>query len=146
MCVGALVYSISVGLLSSLLSSLDSKDAAYQERLSFFMKIKAHYKIDNSLFNRVKKALKYVQNKFNFIYIVSYMKRSDDDRIEFLNELPINLRIKVNMIMKFDMLIILAFFYYASTYSCWCRVFRSIPFLIMSLLKTFLRSHKILDL
>ena len=65
------------------------------------------------------------------------MKRSDDDRIEFLNELPINLRIKVYMIMKFDMLIILAFFYYASTYSCWCRVFRSIFFLITLLLNNF---------
>ena len=66
MCMGALIYSICVGSLSGLLTSLDSRDFSYQEKLIVLMKIKEKYKLENSLLNRIKKALKYGRNKFNF--------------------------------------------------------------------------------
>ena len=62
---GAFIYSLTVGSLSSLLSNMDSKNQAFQEKMDALMRIKQQYSLDNMMYNRIKKALKYGLSKYN---------------------------------------------------------------------------------
>lgn len=87
MFVGVFFYSFTIGSLSSLLSSMDSKNATFDQKLNTLIQIRNQYNIDNLLYNRVKRALKYGATQ------------KDDEKITFLNELPLNLRIELSVIM-----------------------------------------------
>lgn len=87
MFVGVFFYSFTIGSLSSLLSSLDSKNATFDQKLNTLIQIRNQYNIDNLLYNRVKRALKYGT------------AQKDDEKIDFLNDLPLNLRIELSVIM-----------------------------------------------
>ena len=60
---GAFIYSLTVGSLSSLLSQLDSKNQAFNEKMDTLMRIKQKYNLDNLMYNRIRKALKYGLSK-----------------------------------------------------------------------------------
>ena len=62
---GAFIYSLTVGSLSSLLSKMDSKNQAFQEKMDALMRIKQQYELDNIMYNRIRKALKYGLSKYN---------------------------------------------------------------------------------
>jgi hyperpolarization activated cyclic nucleotide-gated potassium channel 1 len=83
MFVGVIFYSITIGSLSSLLSSLDSKNAKLAGKLNTLNQMQRKYAIDNALYNRIKNALNYG------------LEKNDDDKTIFLNELPIALKIEV---------------------------------------------------
>ena len=59
MFMGAFIYSLNVGSITTILSNLDSKYAQYEEKLNALLKIKQTYRIDNALYGRIKRALKY---------------------------------------------------------------------------------------
>jgi len=60
--------------------------------------LKRKYKLDSGLYSRIKKALKYG------------IKKTDEDRIKFLLDLPMNLRIDLSVIMHKDLVADIAFF------------------------------------
>jgi hypothetical protein len=80
MFIGAFIYSVNVGSLSTILSSLDSRNALFEEKMGVLVKIRQNYRIENQLYVRIKKALKYGHNK------------SDASQVGFLTELPQHLR------------------------------------------------------
>lgn len=59
MFVGVFFYSFTIGTLSSLLNELDTKEASFDEKLNVLSQIKHKYALDNILFVRIKKAIKY---------------------------------------------------------------------------------------
>ena len=87
MFIGVFFYSFTIGSLSSLLSNLDSKNASIEQKLSTLIQLKNEYKINNLLYHQVKRTLKY-----------GYVK-TDEEKLKFLNELPLNLRIELSCIM-----------------------------------------------
>ena len=100
MFVGVFFYSFTIGSLSSLLSSLDSKNATFDQKLNTLIQIRNQYNIDNLLYNRVKRALKYGT------------AQKDDEKIDFLNDLPLNLRIELSVIMHKNVVSGIEFFRY----------------------------------
>ena len=98
MFVGVFFYSFTIGSLSSLLSTLDSKNATFDQKLNTLIQIRNQYNIDNLLYNRVKRALKYGT------------MQKDDEKIDFLNDLPLNLRIKLSVIMHKNVVSEIEFF------------------------------------
>ena len=87
MFIGVFFYSFTIGSLSTLLSNLDSKNASFDQKMNTLIQIRNHYKINNLLYNRVKRALKYGHVK------------TDEEKILFLNELPMHLRVELSVIM-----------------------------------------------
>ena len=98
MFVGVFFYSFTIGSLSSLLSSLDSKNATFDQKLNTLIQIRNQYNLDNLLYNRVKRALKYGTTQ------------KDDEKIDFLNELPLNLKIELSVIMHKNLVSGIEFF------------------------------------
>ena len=95
---GVFFYSFTIGTLSSLLSELDAKEASFDLKLSTLIQIKKQFNISESLYKRIKRAMKYGHRK------------SDEDNLSFLNELPMNLRIDLSYIMYKDTVYSIDFF------------------------------------
>ena len=76
MCIGVFAFSFSIGSLSSVLSTLDSRKADLKEKMSSLNKIKRQYKISQDLFRKLKMSIKYQH------------QRSAAKQFAFLNDLP----------------------------------------------------------
>lgn len=87
MFIGVFFYSFTIGSLSSLLSNLDSKSAHLETKLNTLIQLKSKYNLDDELYLRLKKGIKYGLSKYNF------------DKIEFLDNLPMNLKVELSVIM-----------------------------------------------
>lgn len=98
MCLGAFFLSITIGSLSSLLNNLDAKNALLQEKQEILNNIRKQHEIDQHLFNRINKALKFG------------VMKSDNENIGFLNTLPINLRTELSILMHKDLVSGIDFF------------------------------------
>lgn len=61
--IGVLFFSFAIGSITSVLSSIDSKNAKLRENLKLLDMIKGEYNIPFSLHNKLFKALKYNHNK-----------------------------------------------------------------------------------
>lgn len=83
MFVGVLMYSFIIGTLSSIILSRDSRAREIEKKLNTLIEIRQKFDIDSHTFNKVKRAIKQGYN------------RNDEDKVQFLNELPVNLRTKV---------------------------------------------------
>lgn len=59
MFIGCFLYSFIIGALTSLLLNVDSKRAQYQENLRILLLIKKDYNVNNALFSKINKFLKY---------------------------------------------------------------------------------------
>ena len=92
MVVGVICYSFAVGSLSSILSSLDSREATLKEKLDILNSIKSDFKVPMELYMRLRKALKYDHTK-NLM-----------DRFQFLKELPGNLQLELSYLMHHDII------------------------------------------
>ena len=99
MFVGVFFYSFTIGSLSSLLSNLDSKNASFDQKMSTLIQIRNQYDINDLLYNRVKSALKYGHIK------------TDEEKRNFLNDLPSNLRIELSVIMHQNLVDGIEFFF-----------------------------------
>jgi len=87
MFIGVFLYSFTIGSLSSLLSNLDSKSAQLDTQLNTLIQLKSQYNLDEELYSRLKVGVKYGLTRYNF------------DKVEFLNNLPLNLRVELSVIM-----------------------------------------------
>lgn len=76
MLIGVFSFSFSISSLSSMLSSIDTRNAALNEKLTILNKIRRQYRISFDFYRRLKMALKY-----------DYQKNSST-QFGFLNELP----------------------------------------------------------
>ena len=59
MFLGVFVYSFIIGSLASLVSSMDSQQGKYQQKLNILLQLKKEYKFDTRLYLRIKNALKF---------------------------------------------------------------------------------------
>jgi len=66
MFIGCFLYSFIIGALTSLLLNVDSKYAQYQENLRILLLIKKEYFVENELFVKINKFLKYDMKTFDF--------------------------------------------------------------------------------
>jgi len=98
MFLGAVFYSFIIGSLSSVILSSDTKQKILETKLNTLIEIRQQHGLDNVMFNKVKRALKYGYS------------RHDQDNIQFLNELPLQLRTKLSVIMHKDLLKNIQFF------------------------------------
>eukprot|EP00347_Sterkiella_histriomuscorum_P024049 403332479 len=87
MIIGVFSFSFSISSLSSMLSSIDTRNANLNEKLSTLNKIQKQYQIGFEFYRRLKQALKY-----------DY-QRNAAVQFGFLNELPQNLKIELSLIM-----------------------------------------------
>lgn len=87
MFIGVFFYSFTIGSLSSLISNLDSNSARLDSQLNSLSQLRTQYNIDDDLYNRLKIGVKFGLTRYNF------------DKVEFLNKLPLNLRVELSVIM-----------------------------------------------
>lgn len=87
MFIGVFFYSFTIGSLSSLLTNIDSKSAHLETKLNTLLQLKSQYSLDDNLYVRLKRGVKLGLSKLSF------------DKIEFLDNLPMNLRIELSVIM-----------------------------------------------
>ena len=87
MIIGVFAFSFSISSLSSMLSSMDTRNAHLNEKLTTLNKIQRRYRIGFEFYRRLKQALKY-----------DY-QRNAAIQFSFLNELPQNLKIELSLIM-----------------------------------------------
>jgi Ion channel len=81
MLVGAVAFSFAVSSLSSMLSTMDTRNAILRERLGQLNQIKRQYRLSFDLYRRIKSALKYDHQKNSTM------------QFAFLNELPQSLKV-----------------------------------------------------
>ena len=98
MFLGAIFYSFIVGSLSSVILSSDSRQRLLETKLNTLIELRQKHSLDNAMFNKIKRALKYGYSRFfkaNRKNVNFY--RHDQDNLHFLNELPLQLRTKVKL-------------------------------------------------
>ncbi|CDW85371.1 cation channel family protein [Stylonychia lemnae] len=96
--VGVVSFSFAIGSLSSILSSLDAKAAKLKEKLQILSEIQSEYKIPYDLFRRLRLALRYDHSK------------NSQEQLNFLNELPQNLKVELSLVMHSELIKSVKFF------------------------------------
>lgn len=81
MITGVIAFSFATGALSSIISSYDSTEAKLKEKMSTLNEIQAEYKIDDDLFNKLVKTIRYDHSK------------KQKDVLQFMEELPHKLKL-----------------------------------------------------
>ena len=98
MCLGVAACSLALGSLTSLLTTLDSKQAKLKEKLEILEEMRLEYQINYVTYIKLRKAIKYDHS------------RNEKDKFEFLKELPQSLNIELSVIMHQDMINKIPFF------------------------------------
>jgi hypothetical protein len=98
MCIGVCSYSFAIGSLSSVLSSLDSKQAKFKQKLNTLEEFKRDYNLNFEIYHKLKKALKYDHN------------RNEADKFAFVNELPQRLKLELAVLMHQNIIKKIPFF------------------------------------
>lgn len=83
MIIGVLSFSYATGALSTIIQSLDSKEAQLKQKIATLNEIKDEYGVDNRLFNKLARTVQYDHRKRN------------KDKSEFLEELPHKLKLEL---------------------------------------------------
>jgi hypothetical protein len=99
---GVFMYSFAIGSLSSIVSTLDAKTAEMNQKLQTLYSIKQEFKLDNEIYDKVRKVIKYD------------LSRNQKDKINFLQELPNKLRIELSQIIHDNIIKKMHFFSNAS--------------------------------
>ena len=87
MFIGVCTYSFAVGSLTSVLSSLDSKEAKLKKKLNILDDLKMEYNLNTETYIKLKKVLQYDHS------------RDVKEKFEFINSLPQSLKIELSLIM-----------------------------------------------
>jgi hypothetical protein len=87
MMLGVCAYSFAIGSLTSLLSTMDSREAKLKVKTGILEDIRGEYDIDYELYLRLMKQLKYDHSK-NVV-----------DKFELIKELPQNLKIELSLVI-----------------------------------------------
>ena len=98
MCIGVCAYSFALGSLTSVLTSLDSKEAKLKEKMNTLEEFKSEYQINFGTYIKLRKAVKYDHT------------RNSTYKFQFLNELPQALKIELSVIMHQEMINKIPFF------------------------------------
>ena len=85
MLIGVISFSFATGAISSIISNQDSAAAKLKEKMSTLESIQNEYNIEETLFNKIVKAVKYDHHQ------------NSKDVHEFMEELPTKLRIELAM-------------------------------------------------
>lgn len=85
---GVGVYSMIIGILSSVLSSLDTKSANLQKKITIMHEFCNEIKLNTNLKESLRKTLEYNAQKNPFIWV---------ENTNAFNELPINLTYEIMM-------------------------------------------------
>ena len=85
---GIIIYSYGIGSLSSILYDYDLKSEEMNQKLNILLKIKKNYKINQSLYEKIKKIL-----KLDSI-------RNNNEKMNFILELPRKIKIELLQIMQ----------------------------------------------
>lgn len=85
MLIGVVAVSFATGAISSIISNQDTFEQKLKEKMTTIESIKVEYNIEEGLFNRIVKAVKYDHNQ------------NSKDVHEFMEELPTKLRIELAM-------------------------------------------------
>ena len=59
MLIGVILFSFATGSISSIISSADSEDAKLKEKMETLTGLQSEYDLDDKLFNKLARALKY---------------------------------------------------------------------------------------
>ena len=87
MCIGGYTYSYTTGILSSIISSSDNKEAFLKEKIATLNDIKVAFKVDQELYNKLLRNVHY-----------DYRKRSKEFSA-FIEDLPMKLKIELLLLM-----------------------------------------------
>jgi hypothetical protein len=87
MLIGSMLYSYAVSTLSTMFSQNNTSYTEYRKRLDTLKSINNEYNIPVNLFNKLKQTLK------------NHYKKNENERYEFLNILPTNLKNDLMMII-----------------------------------------------
>jgi hypothetical protein len=104
MFVGVCAFSLALGSLTSVLTTLDSKEAKLKEKLMILEELRAEYQINYRTYIKLRKAVKFDHS------------RNETDKFEFLKELPNNLNIELSTIIHEEMISKIPFFQNRSPY------------------------------
>jgi hypothetical protein len=63
MCIGGYTYSYTTGILSSIISSSDNKEAFLKEKIATLNDIKVAFKVDQELYNKLLRNVHYDYRK-----------------------------------------------------------------------------------
>jgi Trk-type K+ transport system membrane component len=84
---GVISFSYSTGALSTIIQSVDSRDAQLKEKIAVLNEIKNQYKLDSKLFNKLVRTIQYDNQK------------KQKDFSQFMEELPCKLRDELKAMM-----------------------------------------------
>jgi len=84
---GVISFSYSTGAISTIIQSVDARDAITKEKVAVLNEIKYEYDVDPSLFNKLVRTIQYDHQK----------KRKDFS--QFMEELPYKLRSELQAVM-----------------------------------------------
>jgi hypothetical protein len=87
MCIGGYTYSYTTGILSSIISTSDNKEASLKEKITTLNDIKVAFNVDQDLYNKLLRNVHY-----------DYRKRSKEFSA-FIEDLPMKLKIELLMLM-----------------------------------------------
>jgi hypothetical protein len=98
MITGVVAFSFATGALSSIISNYDSTEAKLKEKLQTLNEIQAEYDIDDVLYAKVVKTIKYDHSK------------KSKDALQFMEELPHKVKLELAMHIHKKMYSTLSFF------------------------------------
>jgi voltage-gated potassium channel len=98
MCIGVCSYSFAIGSLSSVLSSLDSKQARLKQKLNILEEFRRDYALGYEVYIKLRKALKYDHS------------RDESDKFTFVKELPKSLQLELAVLMHQNIIQKIPFF------------------------------------
>jgi hypothetical protein len=84
---GVIMYSFAIGSLTTIVTNLDSKKAEVNQKLRILSSLKAEFKIDNEIYEKVRKVIKFD------------MWKTQTDNNQFLQLLPNKLRTELSQII-----------------------------------------------
>ena len=98
MLAGIIMYSFTIGSLTSLIAILDSKQAKLKDKLTILDELYMEYHFDYETYIKIRRCLKYENS------------RNESDKYEFLNDLPQQLKVEVSVLMHQNIIQKLPFF------------------------------------
>ena len=98
MSIGVLMYSFAIGSLTSIVASIDAKNAKVNERLQALYSIRYDFKISEDIYEKVRKLIKYG------------VTHDQNRQLKFLQVLPHKLRIELSQIIHENIIKKLNFF------------------------------------
>jgi len=84
MCFGIMMYSFAIGSMGAILESINTKGIELKQKLQILASIKKEFGLSNEIYHRVCKVIKHDQNK------------KLNDKVDFLQSLPNNLKIEMS--------------------------------------------------